>query len=321
MSVHRNAVLILVLATALWGLSFPLGKAAGAASQAVAPDVSIWFASSHMIALRFLVAAALLAALFRGRVLQIGRAELVHGCVLGLFTGGGLVLQISGLLLVPASVSAFLTQAGIVAVPFLVAWHTGRWPSVRILPAFVLMLAGVAILAEVDWAALRVGYGEALTLAASLLFAGQVAWLEREDYARTRPLAVTLVMFLAIGIVFLGITLATAPALATAAAIAAAPGYAVPVVGIAVFCTVCSFTMMNVHQPRVSATEAGIIYSAEPVYATAFALFLPGLLAAAFGGDYRNEALHTTLFVGGGLILAANILVQLKPLQRLGWAK
>jgi hypothetical protein len=46
------------------------------------------------------------------------------------------------------------------------------------------------------------------------------------------------------------------------------------------------------------------------------ALFLPGWFAAWAGFSYANESLTFNLLVGGGLITAANLLVQLKPLPK-----
>jgi len=63
----------------------------------------------------------------------------------------------------------------------------------------------------------------------------------------------------------------------------------------------------------LEATEAGLIYCAEPVFASVFALFLPAWLAALSGGFYPNETATARLLIGGGLITAANICLQLRP--------
>jgi len=80
-----------------------------------------------------------------------------------------------------------------------------------------------------------------------------------------------------------------------------------------VFCTLGAFTLMNVWQPKITATEAGLIYCGEPVFAAAMALILPGLISRWGGIDYPNEQATLNLLVGGGLITAANVLLQLRP--------
>ena len=66
---------------------------------------------------------------------------------------------------------------------------------------------------------------------------------------------------------------------------------------------------MNTFQRHVTSTEAGLIYTTEPVFTAFYALFLPGLLASLMGHPYANESLTTKLLIGGSLILAANLIV------------
>jgi drug/metabolite transporter (DMT)-like permease len=65
----------------------------------------------------------------------------------------------------------------------------------------------------------------------------------------------------------------------------------------------------------VTATQAGLIYATEPVFASAWALFLPGLFSGFAGIAYANELLSWQLFAGGGLILIANLLLIARPDQ------
>ena len=58
-----------------------------------------------------------------------------------------------------------------------------------------MVLGGVAVLADLHASDLRLGRGEAETIAASLLFTGQILWLERPVFAAGRAVPVTLVMF------------------------------------------------------------------------------------------------------------------------------
>jgi drug/metabolite transporter (DMT)-like permease len=68
-------------------------------------------------------------------------------------------------------------------------------------------------------------------------------------------------------------------------------------------------------QPRVTSTQAGLIYATEPVFASAWALFLPGWYSGFVGIRYANEHLSWQLFAGGGLILVANLLLIARPDQ------
>jgi hypothetical protein len=46
------------------------------------------------------------------------------------------------------------------------------------------------------------------------------------------------------------------------------------------------------------------------VFTAAYVLFLPGLLSSLIGPHYPNEILTFPLLAGGGLIVAANIVMQ-----------
>ena len=59
----------------------------------------------------------------------------------------------------------------------------------------------------------------------------------------------------------------------------------------------------------------GLIYCAEPLFASVLALFLPGWFSGWTGLDYPNEHLTTRLLIGGGFITAANVLLQSRWLE------
>jgi drug/metabolite transporter (DMT)-like permease len=77
-----------------------------------------------------------------------------------------------------------------------------------------------------------------------------------------------------------------------------------------VICTLGAYLLMNYWQRRVTATEAGLIYCSEPVIASALALFLPAIFSGWANISYANETLTARLLIGGGLITAANVLLQ-----------
>jgi drug/metabolite transporter (DMT)-like permease len=80
-----------------------------------------------------------------------------------------------------------------------------------------------------------------------------------------------------------------------------------------VFCTYAAYSLMNAWQPKITATEAGLIYCVEPIFGSLLSLFLPALFSTLAGIDYRNETGTWTLLAGGGLITLANVLLQLNP--------
>ena len=79
------------------------------------------------------------------------------------------------------------------------------------------------------------------------------------------------------------------------------------------FCTTYAYATMVRWQPHVTSTQAGLIYATEPVFATLWALFLPGWFSALAGIAYANEHLTPPFYLGALLILAANAVIILAP--------
>ena len=94
------------------------------------------------------------------------------------------------------------------------------------------------------------------------------------------------------------------------------PVWLVMTLVLTVLCTYTAYILMNAWQPRITSTEAGLIYCTEPIFGSLLALVLPALFSIAAEIDYLNETGTWSLLIGGGLITLANILLQLKPPPR-----
>ncbi len=314
---HRRAVLWLMAGTAAWGLSFPLQKMLTLLQQEMVPDAGTWFLTSWIICLRSLLAAVVLflwkPALLRG----VTPEEWRQGLLLGLVGGLGLMLQADGLAYTTASTSAFLTQAYCVILP---VWHCLSRriaPTWRLVASTGFVTAGIALLSGFHWTTLHMGRGEWETLASALAFTVQIILLERPRYRKNRAMPVTLLMFMGFAAWSAPVALLAAPRISDLWRVVAAPAPLAHLAVLALACTVFAYGIMNLWQPRVSATEAGLIYCIEPVCAACYALFLPALLSRWTGVAYDNETLTVTLVTGGLLITAANVLLQLNPREAL----
>jgi len=236
--------------------------------------------------------------------------EIRQGLLLALWGGSGMTLQADGLAHTAASTSAFLTQAYCVFLPLWACLRTRRLPSARIAVATMAVLAGTAILSGLQANDLRLGRGEWETLVAAFLFTFQILALENPLYQGNRGLQITFVMCLGIGAMFTPVAWLAAPSTAALLQTLASWPAVVMLASLGAFCSVGAFTLMNTFQPRVPSTEAGLIYTTEPVFTALYVLFLPALLTGLCGQPYANESWTPALLAGGGLILAANVLVQ-----------
>jgi drug/metabolite transporter (DMT)-like permease len=284
-------------------------RALGLLQTALVPGVSSLFLSAVSVLARFGLAALALA-VWRGRdFAAFTRLEIWQGTGLGFFGGIGIFLQMDGVIHIAASTSAFLTQGYCVWVPVVVAWQRRQWPSKTLALSCAMVLGGVAVLAGLRAADLRPGRGEAETIVASLFFTGQILWLERPLFAAGRAVPVTLVMFAAVALLVLPAALLTGGGPREWAAAYRSGTAAGLTVFLAVACTLVPYTLMNHWQRHLSATQASLIYGCEPLFASLLVLFVPAWLSRLAAVNYPNEVVGPHLLLGGGLVIAANLLV------------
>ena len=331
------AVWVLVGVNALWGLSFPIMKSLnlqmeqffGLENHSVPCSLSVAF-SSGMIGIRFLMSLVVLCFVCPSLVRSASRAEWRVGVLVGLFFYLGLVLQVMGLATIPASRSGFLTSLTAVFTPIFSAILFRKSVSVNVVIGVAIALLGVSILTGLivfdsdgigfaPDAISKWTFGDTLTTLGAILFTGQLLLV---DYygKRINSAAMTPGMFLTVALaaaltfaVLHTVALTSMPmhaahALQTWRTLFFSPLFLGIVLFLAVVCSVLAFLGMNTYQPRITAVQASIIYSSEPVFASFWALFLPGLLGTIeIKIGYPNETLSQPLIVGGALVLFANI--------------
>lgn len=308
------AIAMLALSCGAWGLSFPGGRVLMAAMEAALPGRSTWLFSALMIGGRFALGALVLWLVQPRAPWRTTASEWRQGFGLGMMGGLGMLVQTDGLNHTEASTSAFLTQFSAVLLPIYAAVRDRRLPGALTFLCVVLVMSGVAVLGRFDWRALRLGRGELETLISTVFFTAQILWLERPIFRGNHTGRVTLAMFVTIALINLPVFVAHAPHASDALVLV----FSLPMFGVfaalTLFCSLIAFLMMNRWQPHVDATTAGIIYCAEPIYATGFALFLPGWLGPALGlVGIANESITTHLLIGGTLITLANVLIAWNP--------
>jgi len=310
---HLEAIVMLLLANLLWGISFPTIKALTILHAQLLPEAGTWFSAIYTVAPRFVLATLILVVMQGRGFWRITKGEWQQGTAIGVFSAVGMLLQNDAIQFTEASTSAFLTQFYAILIPLVLAVRSRRSPGARVWLCCGLVLAGVAILGRFKWDSMSFDRGEAETLLASVFFMGQILCLGGARFAGNRPLKITLVMFAVQALIFSALAGVVAPSLETLML----PWTSLPWLGLTliltVFCTVGAFTLMNTWQPKITTTEAGLIYCAEPIFGSAMALFMPVMFSVWAGINYANETATLSLIVGGALITGANVLMQLRP--------
>ncbi len=336
-ALRRRAMAALVLVNVLWGFSFPSMKMTNqlaalhlqAADDTIAPRAAIerhdGAIAAFYLALRFAMALLLLVlflpSLFRGMT----AAHWLMGATVGTTCAAGSLLQIAALNDLPASRSGFLTSLCVVFTPLLMIVFLRRLPRRAVVGGITLALTGTAILTGVAesfgsrGAALSadtvesLGRGDVLTTLAAAIYAVQILLIDA--FSRRMPGAkITPGMFLALvlaGIAAFGWQHARSPAppsLAAWATVLVDARFLLLTLVTSLFCSVVAFYWMNKYQAYVSPAHAALIYAIEPIFATLWALILPGAISPHLGIDYPSEQPGGRLIVGGLLVVAGNVL-------------
>ncbi|QCR19367.1 DMT family transporter [Agrococcus sp. SGAir0287] len=272
--------LLLVVVAAVWGASFLAAKAL-ASEAGVAPT----------LALRFLVAAAGLAALClatrqrlpRGRGLAIAA---LLGCTQALVIG----LETWGVHLTSATNAGLLISLALVCTPVLESIAARSWLPRSSFVAAVAAVVGVALLVS-DGGLRTPTAGDALVVLAAVVRAVHVTTSARLTRDRTdSTLGVVLVQL----VVCAAVSCAVAGDALPAAAVRLSPGGWASVAFLGLLCSVFAFVVQLWAVRRTSATRASILMGTEPVWALAVGIVVGGESLAPLG------------LVGAGLVVAAS---------------
>ncbi len=281
------------------------------AQGALMPGRAEWFHAAFILMNRMLLSTIVMALLLRGRLRGLSKSECVQGLQLGLFGGLGMLLQTDAQNYIAASTSAFFTQFTSVFVPIYVAIHGRRFPSWAVVLAAGLVVAGCAVLSGVEFGSIHLGRGEWETILSAMLFTGQIVTLERPVFSGNDMRRTATVMFGVKALVLVPLVVAGGGA-DMVRAYTSGPVIVLTLV-LTLFCTTYAYATMVRWQPHVTSTQAGLIYATEPVFATLWALFLPGWFSSLAGIAYANEHLTPQFQIGAVLILAANIVIIFAP--------
>ena len=276
----KLATLVLLAITACWGSTFFLIH-----------DLLDRIPTLDFLAVRFTIAGLLLLLVAPRAVLRLSPAARRQAVVLGSLYGVAQILQTAGLAQTPASVSGFITGMYVVATPLFAAVLLHNRITGTTWAAVLLAFAGLAVLTLDGFS---IGYGEALTFVAALIYAlhivGLGAWSDSRD-----ALGMAIVQCIVIAVICL---VAAAP---NGVVLPDRAGDWLAVVYMALVAGAAALLGQTWAQAHLPPTRTAIIMSMEPVFAALFAVLLGG------------ESATARMLLGGALVLAAMLIVELVP--------
>jgi drug/metabolite transporter (DMT)-like permease len=282
------ATLALLAMTASWGSTFFLIH-----------DLLDRVPVLDFLAVRFAIASVAILLVSPRAVRRLSRDRLRQAVLLGALYGVAQILQTTGLAHTAASVSGFITGMYVVFTPLLAAVLLRSRIGALTWGAVLIAIIGLGVLTLGDVSSgLGLGYGEALTLVSAGMYAlhivGLGAWSSTRD-----ALGMSIVQCIVIAVICTG---------------AAAPGGIVlpertgdwlSVVYMALFAGAAALLGQTWAQAHLPPTRTAIIMSMEPVFAALFAVLLGG------------ESATSRMLLGGSLVLAAMLIVELVPRRRI----
>ena len=278
----------LVLCALLWGGTFVMVQSALAQASVFA-----------FLAVRFSLAAAVLAIIYRANLRKLSRADFRAGGQIGVLMFGGYVFQTAGLLYTTSSKTAFITGFGVVLVPIFMAvfWRRPIRPVVAV--GALIALAGLYCL-TVPLAGMReLNRGDLLVMVCSVLFALHLILIWH--YSPQHSLGA--LSFLQVAATA-ALSLAALPVLAVTAweppRIEFSTEMMVTILATAVLATALAFSVMVWAQRHTSPAHAALILSLEPVFAALTSFFA------------LHERLGLRALAGAALILAGIVVAELK---------
>ena len=278
------ATLALLAITASWGSTFFLIH-----------DLLDRVPVLDFLAVRFAIASVAILLLSPRAIGRLSPERRRQALVLGGLYGVAQILQTTGLAHTAASVSGFITGMYVVATPLFAAVLLRSRIGAMTWVAVLLAVSGLGVLTLGDVSSgLGLGYGEALTLVSALIYAlhivGLGAWSDSRD-----ALGMSIIQCLVIAVLC---TIAAAPG---GIELPDRTGDWLSIGYMALFAGAAALLGQTWAQAHLPPTRTAIIMSMEPVFAALFAVLLGG------------ESATSRMLLGGALVLAAMLIVELVP--------
>lgn len=282
------ADLALVCATLIWGATFVLVKDALA-------DISVF----AYIAVRFLLAAVLMAAIFWRSLRRMSWATLWSGVQIGIFMFGGYAFQTTGLKFTTPAKAAFITGLAVILVPILLGIFGQRRINAWVWAGVISSLVGLYFLTVPPEGLGALNRGDPIVFGCAIMFALHIIFIGRYVGDHSVGALATL-------------QVSTTAVLATLLLpILAATGWEHPhilwsrtvisaVLITSIGSTVIGFSFQTWAQQHTSPSHTAILISLEPV----FAALTSWLLA--------SEHFGARTIAGASLILIGILLAELK---------
>lgn len=277
---------ILLLTALIWGSAF-----------AVVKNTLDSFPPAAIIAMRYTIATAITALVFRKHLKGLTRGDVLRGAVVGMLLCSAYIVQTVGLQFTTAGKNAFLTGVYVLLVPFMGVVLFKQKLSRANFIAAALMVVGIGIL-SLDGESGGLNIGDALTLLCAVLFAGHIIAVE-QGQKKTNTYALIVLQFAFCALYALLYALCFERHLPLSFTADSVGG----LLYLAVFSTTIAMSMQNIGQSMAPSSHASILLSLEAVFGVIFSSILLG------------ETVTRRMLLGFAVIFAALLVSVLRQEQ------
>lgn len=231
---------------------------------------------SYLLAIRFSLAAILLALVFHKSLCRMNMELLRSGLIMGIFLTLAYLLQTYGIKYTTASKNAFITALYVILVPFIHWKVSGKRPGSNHILAAVVAVAGLALLTL--HGTMGINFGDILTFCCGICFAIHMVCTDRFTENHD-PILLTIIQIGFVGIAnwflapYLDGTDSFSFGMLAEMSIVSSLFY------LAVFCTMIGFLIQTTGQKYLSANTSALLLSLESVFGTLLSvIFLKEIL-------------------------------------------
>lgn len=278
MEKRQLLLILLIIGTAFWGISYSVTKMAIGDSS---PNIFLFY--------RFLLAVIVLTLIFWKYVRNINLEAIKTGLILAIPMFLGIQLQTVGLRYTDASQCSFIAGLTVIIIPLLKLTVYRTNTPLRIWFAALTALTGLFIIAVQD--KFTINIGDLFTIAGAFAFA--VYLIAVEKHSASKNLLYSIVPMFAFCALF---TFCLAITDSQSVWFPKNDTFWLGVIYCALFSTAFMYTVSNISQRYLSAERVAVIYLFEPVFGAIGAFFI------------LSENLTWRLLLGGSLIFAATII-------------
>lgn len=284
---RMRADIALAVCSLLWGATFVVVRSA-------LDHISVFL----FLALRFSLAALLMAVFRPGGLRNLKKDELFAGAALGLFMFGGYAFQTAGLQYTTPAKSGFVTGSSVVLVPLLLGIFWGRRLTAWVYVGTFAAVGGLYLLTVPAEGVSRLNHGDLLTFAAAGLYGMHIILVG--EYTRRHSVAALSVLQVAACAVLAWVAAAAASATAWQPARFQRGWELASAIGIcAVFATAIAFSIQLWAQQYTTPSHAAIIFTLEPVFAVITSFIVIG------------ERFNRRAMLGGVCVLVGILIAEL----------